>query len=88
MLGKKSGVAKKIQECEPKALSTHFHGFSLSLIVKDATNHSKISSNTMSNANEIVKLVKYSPKRKNLLGELKKSLQYENEVHNDGFLED
>ena len=65
MLGKKSGVAKQIQECEPKALSTHCHGHSLSLSVKDATNH------------EIVKLVKYSPKRENLLGELKKNLQYE-----------
>ena len=36
----------------------------------------------MSNANEIVKLVKYSPKRENLLGELKKSLQYEDEDDN------
>ena len=37
----------------------------------------------MSNANEIVKLVKYSPKREHLLGELKKNLQYKDEDDND-----
>ena len=74
MLGKKSGVAKKIQECEPKALPTHCHGHSLSLGVKDATNNCKILSDTMNNTNEIVKLIKYSPKRENLLGALKENL--------------
>ncbi|CAB3991857.1 zinc finger MYM-type 1-like [Paramuricea clavata] len=78
MLGKKSGVAKQIQECEAKALPTHCHGYSLSLGVKDATNNCHLLSNTM-NTNEIVKLVKYSPKRENLLGELKENLQYEDE---------
>ena len=63
MLGKKSGVAKKIQECQPKAHATHCHGHALSLSVKDATNHSKILSDTMSNTSEVVKLIKYSPKR-------------------------
>ena len=77
MLGKKSGAAKQIQECEPKALFTHCHGHSLALSVKNTTNHSKILSDTMSNTNEIVKLVKYSPKRENLLGKFKKNLYYE-----------
>ena len=79
----KSGVAKQIQECEPKALSTHCHDHSLSLSVKNTTNHSKILSDTMSNTNEIVKLVKYSPKRENFLGELKKNLQYEDGEYED-----
>ncbi|CAB3977444.1 zinc finger MYM-type 1-like [Paramuricea clavata] len=83
MLGKKSGVAKQIQECEAKALPTHCHGHSLSLGVKDATNNCQILSNTMNNTNEIVKLVKYSPKRENLLGELKENLQYEDEEEED-----
>ncbi|XP_028407434.1 zinc finger MYM-type protein 1-like [Dendronephthya gigantea] len=83
MLGKKSGVAKQIQECEPKALPTHCHGHSLSLSVKDATSHSKILSDTMNNTNEIVKLVKYSPKRENLFGTLKENLQYEDEMDED-----
>ena len=34
MLGKKSGVAKKIQACQPKAHATHCHGHALSLSVK------------------------------------------------------
>ncbi|CAB4030796.1 zinc finger MYM-type 1-like [Paramuricea clavata] len=83
MLGKKSGVAKQIQECEAKALPTHCHGHSLSLGVKDATNNCQILSNTMNNTNEIVKLVKYSPKRENLLGELKENLQYKDEEEED-----
>ena len=37
----------------------------------------------MSNTNEIVKLVKYSPKRENLLGELKKNLYYEDGENKD-----
>lgn len=54
MLGKRSGVAKQKQECQPKAHITHCHGHCLSLSVKDATNNSKILSDTMSNTNEIV----------------------------------
>ncbi|CAB4016715.1 zinc finger MYM-type 1-like [Paramuricea clavata] len=75
MLGKKSGVAKQTGV----ALPTHCHSHSLSLGVKDATNNCQILSNTMNNTNEIVKLVKYSPKRENLLGDLKENLQYEDE---------
>ena len=74
MLGKRSGVAKQIQECQPKAHITHCHGHFLGLSVKDATNNSKILSDNMNNTNEIVKLVRYSPKRENLLGELKSNL--------------
>jgi hypothetical protein len=88
MLGKKSGVAKQIQECEAKALPTHCYGHSLSLGVKDATNNCQILSNTMNNTNEIVKLIKYSPKRENLLGELKENLQYEDKEDEDKEEED
>ena len=38
----------------------------------------------MSNTNEIVKLVKYSPKRKNLLGELKSNLIEDDDAKADG----
>ena len=77
MLGNRSGVAKHIQECQPKAHPTHCHGHSLSLGVKDATKNCKILSDTMSNTNEVVKLVKFSPKRENLLGEVKSNLKEE-----------
>ena len=74
MRGKKSGVAKKIQECEQKDLPTHCHGHSLSLGVQDATNNCKLLSDTINNTNEIVNLIHYSPKRENLLGALKEYL--------------
>ena len=77
MLGNRSGVAKHIQECQPKAHPTHCHGHSLSLGVKDATKNCKILSDAMSNTNEVVKLVKFSPKRENLLGEVKSNLEEE-----------
>ena len=34
------GVAKQIQECQPKAHITHCHGYFLSLSEKDVTNNS------------------------------------------------
>lgn len=75
MLGHKSGVAKRIQDLQPKAHATHCHGHSLSLSVKDTTNNCKLLSNTMDTAKEVVTLIKFSPKRENLLGEIKENLE-------------
>ena len=50
-----------------------------SLSVKDATSHCKILSDTVNNTNEIVKLVKFSPKRENLLGQIKSNIEMEDE---------
>ena len=44
MLGKRSGVAKRIENIQPKAKATHCHGHSLSLVVKDATKNCQILS--------------------------------------------
>ena len=44
---------------------------------KDATSHYKILSDTVNNTNEIVKLVKFSPKRENLLGQIKSNIEME-----------
>ena len=79
MLGKRSGVAKQIQDIQKKAHPTHCHAHSLSLRVKDATSHSKILSDTVNNTNEIVKLVKFSPKRENLLCQIKSNIEMEDE---------
>ena len=49
------------------------------LSVKDATSHCKILSDTVNNTNEIVKLVKFSPKRENLLGQTKSNIEMEDE---------
>ena len=60
---------------QKKAHSTHCHAHSITLSVKDATSHCKILSDTVNNTNEIVKLVKFSPKRENLLGQIKSNIE-------------
>ena len=62
MFGKKSGVAKQIPNIQPNVFATHCHCRSLSLSVKEATNESKILSDTMDTSGEIAILVKYSSK--------------------------
>ena len=64
----KPGVVKRIQDLQPKAYPTHCHGHPLSLSVKDTTKNCKLLSDTMDTATEIVSLIKFSPKRENLLG--------------------
>ena len=85
MLGKRSGVAKQIQDIQKKAHPTHCHAHSLSLSVKDATSHCKILSDTVNNTNEIVKLVKFSPKRENLLGQFKSNIEMELKMKKKAF---
>ena len=46
---------------------------------KDATRHCKILSDTVNNTNKIVKLVKFSPKRENLLGQIKSNIEMDEE---------
>ena len=77
MLGRKNGVAKQIQDVEPKAHATHCHAHSLSLSVKDTTSNCKVLSDSMNNTKEIVKLVKCSPKRDKILGEIKENIEKE-----------
>ena len=47
MMGHKTGVAKRIQDLQPKAHPTHCHGHSLNLSVKDTTKNCKLLSDTM-----------------------------------------
>ena len=75
MLGQKSGVVKRIQDLQPKAHVTHCHGHSLSLSVKDTTKNCKLLSNTMDAVKETVTLIKFSPKREKLLGDIKENLE-------------
>ena len=75
MMGHKIGVAKRIQDLQPRAYPTHCHGHSLSLSVKDTTINCKLLSDTMYTAKEIVSLITFSPKRENLLGEIKENLK-------------
>ena len=68
MMGHKTAVAKGIQDLQPKAYPTHCHGHSLSLSVIDNTKNCDLLSDTTDTAKEIVSLIKFSPKRENLLG--------------------
>ena len=70
MLGCKKGVAKQLQDIQPKVYITHCHRHSLSLSIKDTTKNCRILADAMSRARKIVTLIKYSPKRENLLGEI------------------
>ena len=74
MLGRNTGVAKRIQDVQPKAHSTRRHGHSLSLSVKDTVKNYKLLLNTMDTAKEVVTLIKFSPKRERLLGDIKENL--------------
>ena len=51
-MGHKTGVAKRIQDLQPKAYPSHCHGHSLSLSVKDATKNCKLLSHTMDTAKD------------------------------------
>ena len=64
MLGKNFGVAKRIQEIQPKAFDTHCHCHSLSLSVKDSTKKSPLLNTAMTTSKEIVTLI-FSKAREN-----------------------
>ena len=70
MMGKKSGVSTQILAEQPKAVAIHCQGHSLSLSVKSLTNGCDILRDTLSVVGEICTLVKFSPKRENLLGNI------------------
>ena len=58
----------------PKAHCTHCHAHSLSLSVKDVIKNTKILRDNMGTAEEKTILIKYSPKRENILGSIKEQL--------------
>ena len=78
MLGTKTGdVATRMQELQQKAYPTHCHGHSLSLGVKDVVRSCKVLSDTIDTSKKLITLIKYSPKRENLLGEVKDNVEGE-----------
>ena len=80
MLEKTSGDAVELQKLQPKANYTHCHVHCLFISVKDVTKKVKILSDTMGTAREIIVLIKYSPKRGNLLGKIKEQIECNEEV--------
>ena len=75
MMGKKSGVTTQIFAEQPKAVAIHCQGHSLSLSVKSLTNECDILRDTLSVVGEICILVKFSPKRENLLGNINGNIE-------------
>ena len=67
MAGAKAGVAAKIQELEPSAVFTHCYGHALNLGVSDTIKHSMAMKDCLDTCFEIIKLIKFSPKREAML---------------------
>ena len=65
---------------QPKVNYTHCHAHSLSLSVKDVTKKVKILGDFMGTGREIIVLIKYSPKKENLLGKIKEQIDCNEEV--------
>ena len=74
MLGKKSGITSQMKLIQPKAIDNHCHGHSFSLSVKDTTNSSRLLGDMIA---EITTLVKYSPKREQLLESIEENIEFE-----------
>ena len=71
MMGHKTGVAKRIQDLQPKGYVTHCRGHSLSPSVKDTTKNCKLLWTQRKRSFHS----KVSLKRENLLGEIKENLE-------------
>ena len=86
MFGKNAVVSVQIAAEQPKALFTHCQGHSLNLGNKTTMTNSKEMKDVMETVTEIILLVKYSPKRKNLLGNIKDLVHFES-LHTDDEIE-
>ncbi len=79
MAGAKSGVAVQIQEKAPKAVFTHCYGHALNLSVNDTIRQSTVMRDCLDTFFELIKLIKFSPKREAMLNLIKE------EVGSDSF---
>ena len=86
MFGKNTGASVQIAAEQPKALSTYCQGHSLNLGIKITMTNSNQMKDVMGAIMEIISLVKYSPKRGNLVGNIKDLIQFES-LHTDNEIE-
>ena len=86
MFGKNAGVSVQIAAEQPKALSTHCQGHSLNLRTKTTTTNSRQMKDVVGTVTKIISLVEYSPKRENLLGNIKDLIHFES-LHTDDEIE-
>ena len=82
MSGRRSGVAARIQQEEPRALYVHCMGYSLNLAVQDTSRSVKVMADTFDTVLEMAKVFKYSAKKKAMLLKLKQTchLNYGNKA--------
>ena len=71
MAGAHNGVAAKIQQLEPKAVFTHCYEHALNLSVNDTVKKCNIMRDCLDTCYEIIKLIKFSPKRNAMLNSIK-----------------
>ena len=74
MSGSRTGVARQIQHEEPRAIFTHCYGHALNLSVSDTIKKCKLLKNCLDICFEIIKLIKWSPKRECMLAKLKEEI--------------
>ena len=79
MMGNRSGVAQQILKDQPKALVTHCHGHSLSLVIKGANKLCSILNEVMGSVGEIIVLIKFSPKRERMLATINENIEVSSE---------
>ena len=82
MFGKSTDVSLQIAAEQPKALPTHCQEHSLNLGTKTTMTDSKQMIGVMETVNKIISLVKHSPKRENLLGNITNFIHFEF-IHTD-----
>ena len=82
--GAKSGVAKKIQEEEPRPVYTHCYGHSINLATCDAVKQSKPIKNALETTHEITKLIKHSPRREGIFREIESASDATGDNHSPG----
>ena len=82
MFGKSTDVSLQIAVEQPKALPTHCQGHSLNLGTKATMTDSKQMKDVMGTVTKIISLVKYWPKRENLLWNIKNFIHFEF-IHTD-----
>ena len=71
MSGKRSGLAKRITDEQPKVYFTHCYGHSLNLAACSMIRRSKVMKKALESTQEKTLLVKYSPRRENLFKHIK-----------------
>ena len=74
MAGIRSGVATQILQDEPRAVFTHCYGHALNLACSDTIKRCQLMRNALDTVQEIIKLIKKSPRRDATLQRLKEEM--------------